>query len=247
MDIDAAGSTVRLDAAVEAAHETNMGGLPFSGRPVAILFGPPDGPITGRAVLDAAKEANVKGYAHLFAIGFAITAEGRAEIEGGEDALGLPATYVTATMDLQMGDLLRNQRSSQIFAVCGMPEIDIIELAELEADGTPRWQVRLRGLDVFDPVEMTTHHRGGNDVPAWMLDTRWNGMVFHADQVFFPRASAWENLRKALKATHDDSVWAHLGGDLSAPFAAPAGGEICVKVLDDRGNELSVIRKLGAV
>jgi adenine-specific DNA-methyltransferase len=78
-----------------------------------------------------------------------------------------------------------------------------------------------------------------------MLDTRWNGMVFHADQVFFPRTSAWENLRKALKATHDDSVWEHLAGDLSAPFAAPAGSDIAVKVLDDRGNELSVIRRLG--
>jgi hypothetical protein len=105
--------------------------------------------------------------------------------------------------------------------------------------------VRLCGLDVFDPVEMTTHHCGGKDVPAWMLDTRWNGMVFHADQVFFPRTSAWESLRKALKATHDDSVWEHLAGDLSAPFAAPAGSDIAVKVLDDRGNELSVIRRLG--
>jgi adenine-specific DNA-methyltransferase len=245
VDHDPTGGTVPLDAAVDAAHEANTGGLPFSSKPVAILFGPADGPITGRAVLDAAKEANVKGYAHLFAIGFAITAEGRSEIEGGEAALGLPATYVTATMDLQMGDLLRNQRSSQIFAVCGLPEIAIVPLADPDEDGTPRWQVRLCGLDVFDPVEMTTHHRGGKDVPAWMLDTRWNGMVFHADQVFFPRTSAWENLRKALKATHDDSVWEHLAGDLSAPFAAPAGSDIAVKVLDDRGNELSVIRRLG--
>jgi adenine-specific DNA-methyltransferase len=89
-------------------------------------------------------------------------------------------------------------------------------------------------------------HRNGDDVPAWMLDTHWNGLVFHADQVFFPRTSAWESLRTALKATHEDSVWAHLAGNLSAPFAAPSGTEIAVKVLDDRGNELSVTRKLGA-
>jgi adenine-specific DNA-methyltransferase len=182
----------------------------------------------------------------MFAIGFAITAEGRSEIEGGEDALGLPATYVTATMDLQMGDLLRNQRSSQIFAVCGLPEIEVLKLPDADAEGTPRWQVRLAGLDVFDPVKMTTHHSDGNDVPCWMLDTRWNGMVFHADQVFFPRTSAWENLRKALKATHDEAVWAHLAGDLSAPFAAPADADVAVKVLDDRGNELLVVRKLKA-
>ncbi|MCC6720387.1 MAG: site-specific DNA-methyltransferase, partial [Acetobacteraceae bacterium] len=246
VDHDPSGGTAALDAAVDAAHEANTGGLAFSSKPVAILFGPADGPITGRAVLDAAKEANVKGYSHLFAIGFAISAEGRAEIEGGEDALGLPATYVTATMDLQMGDLLRNQRSSQIFAVCGLPEIEVVRLPESEADGTPRWQIRLVGLDVFNPVDMTTDHKSGTDVPAWMLDTRWNGLVFHADQVFFPRTSAWDSLRKALKATHDESVWQHLAGNLSAPFAAPVGSAIAVKVLDDRGNELPVIRTLGS-
>jgi len=244
VDHDPAGGAIPLSAAIEAADEKNTGGLPFSTLPVAILFGPADGPVTAKAVLDAAKEANVKGYRHLFVIGFAITADARAEIEGGEDALGLPATYVSTTMDLQMGDLLKNQRSSQIFAVCGLPDIAILPLPDAAEDGTPRWQVKLLGLDVFDPVTMATDQRAGNDVPCWMLDARWNGMVFHAYQVFFPRTSAWENLRKALKGTHDEAVWAHLAGDTSAPFAAPAGAEIAVKVLDDRGNELLVTRKL---
>lgn len=211
---------------------------------VAVLFGPADGPVTGKAVLDAAKEANVKGYRHLFVIGFAFTAEARTEIEGGEAALGLPATAVSASMDLQMGDLLRNQRSSQIFAVCGLPEIAVKPLPEADKDGTPRWQVTLLGLDSFDPVTMTTDHQRGDNVPCWMLDTGWNGLVFHAGQVFFPRTGAWENLRKALKATHDEDVWQHLAGDTSAPFAAPEGTEVAVKVLDDRGNELMVTRKL---
>ena len=36
-----------------------------------------------------------------------------------------PATYVQATPDLMMGDLLKNMRSSEIFSVCGLPEIRI--------------------------------------------------------------------------------------------------------------------------
>lgn len=246
MDHDPSGGLVSLRAAVDAAHEASTGGLPFSSVLVAILFGPADGPITGKAVRDAAAEANVKGYRHLFAIGFGFTAEANKEIAGGEDALGLPATAVTITMDVLMGDLLRNQRSSQIFAVCGLPEIKVTPLPEPAEDGTPRWQVRLLGLDVFDPVTMTTSHKPGADVPCWMLDTTWNGMAFHAGQVFFPRTSAWENLRKALKSTHDEGVWAHLAGDVSAPFAAPPGTEIAVKVLDDRGNELLVTQRLTA-
>jgi adenine-specific DNA-methyltransferase len=214
-------------------------------RPVAILFGPADGAVTAKAVLDAAKEANVKGFAHLYVIGFGFTAEAQMELDGGEDALGLPASRVTVTHDLLMGDLLKTQRSSQIFAITGSPEVAVMRLPEPAEDGTPRWQVRLLGLDTFDPASVTPHHLNGDDVPMWMLDTDWNGMAFSADQVFFPRTSAWENLRKTLKATHADSVWDHLAGDLSAPFAAPLGAEVAVKVLDDRGNELLKIAKLG--
>jgi adenine-specific DNA-methyltransferase len=244
VDLDASGNTVSLVAAIDAAHEKNTGGLEFSARSVAILFGPADGPVTTKAVLDAAKEANVKAYSHLYVIGFTITAEARAEIDAGEDVLGLPATFVAATMDLQMGDLLKTQRSSQIFSVCGAPDVEVVRLDEAADDGTPRWQVTLRGLDVFDPVTMQSHHAAGHDVPCWMLDTAYNGMVFHADQVFFPKTSAWESLRKALRATHDEAVWEHLAGATSAPFAAATGSDIAVKVIDERGNELPVIRRL---
>ncbi|MGH7057000.1 MAG: site-specific DNA-methyltransferase [Acetobacteraceae bacterium] len=244
VDHDAAGGVVPLGAAIEAAHEANTNALPFSAQPVAILFGPADGSVTARAVLDAAKEANVKGYAHLYAIGFGFTAEAQAEIDAGEDGLGLPASRVTMTIDVLMGDLLKTQRSSQIFAITGSPEIAVTRLPEAVEDGTPRWQVKLLGLDTFDPATMQARHVNGDDVPMWMLDTGWNGMAFKAEQVFFPRTSAWENLRKALKATHEESVWEHLRGASSAPFAAEAGTDIAVKVLDDRGNELLKIVRL---
>ena len=246
VDHDPAGGPVPLAAAVQAAHETNTNALPFTARPVAILFGPADGSVTARAVLEAAKEANIKNYAHLYVIGFGFTAEAQAELDAGEAVLGLPASRVTITMDVQMGDLLKTQRSSQIFAITGSPDIELTRLQEAAEDGMPRWQVRLLGLDSFDPATMEAHHLGGDDVPMWMLDTGWNGMVFKAEQVFFPRTSAWDSLRKALKSTHDDSVWEHLRGAVSAPFAADAGTEIAVKVLDDRGNELMKIARLGS-
>jgi adenine-specific DNA-methyltransferase len=246
IDHDTAGAA-NLAAAVDAAHEKNTGGLPFSQRPVAILFGPADGAVTARAVLEAAKEANIKNYAHLYVIGFGFTAEAQAEIDAGEDVLGLPASRVTMTVDVMMGDLLKTQRSSQIFAITGSPEIAVTRLPQDAEGATPRWQVRLMGLDTFDPTDMKPLHKNGDDVPMWMLDTAWNGMAFKGDQVFFPRTAAWDKLRNALKATHDDSVWEHLRGDTSAPFAADLGTEIAVKVLDDRGNELLKIARLGAV
>jgi adenine-specific DNA-methyltransferase len=104
--------------------------------------------------------------------------------------------------------------------------------------------VTLRGLDVFDPITMTPSHIRGDDVPAWLLDIDYNGLVFHGSQVFFPRTGAWDHLRKALRAKHDESVWDHLAGTVSASFEGGEHGQIAVKVIDDRGNELMVVKQL---
>jgi adenine-specific DNA-methyltransferase len=72
----------------------------------------------------------------------------------------------------------------------------------------------------------------------------YNDLCFHVCQAFFPRTGAWENLRKALKGRYEESVWEHLSGATSAPFEAGERGQIAVKVIDDRGNELLVVKKL---
>ena len=131
-------------------------------------------------VFEAAKEANVKGYRHLYVFGFAIQPDARSLIELSDRALGIPATYVQASPDLTMGDLLKNMRSSQIFSVCGLPEVRI-ERADDHA-----CRVHLSGLDVFDPATMETDHHDGADVPAWFLDSDYNGLCFHVCQAFFP-------------------------------------------------------------
>jgi len=114
-------------------------------RPVALLFGPENGGVTQRAVHEALKEASLKGYAHLYVVGFAIQADARLLIEKAAD-MGLPpASYVQATPDLMMGDLLKNMRSSQIFSVCGLPDLDIRK----RPDG--QYEVTLAKLNVFDP------------------------------------------------------------------------------------------------
>ena len=91
---------------------------------------------------------------------------------------------------------------------------------------------------------MAPEGRAGNDVPAWFLDTNYNELSFHVSQAFFPRTGAWNDLRKALKGDYDDSVWDHLAGTMSAPFEAGEHGQVAVKVIDDRGNELLVVRTL---
>ena len=223
---------------VEEAVEKNKNLLPLSQQPVALVFGPENGAVSEKLVFAAAKEAAAKNYFHLYVIGFAIQPNARSLIENCEAVIGLAATYVQATPDLLMGDLLKNMRSSQIFSVCGLPEIEIVTAAD------DQFQVKLLGLDVFDPITMEVDSRDGTDVPCWLLDTDYNDLCFHVSQAFFPRTGAWDNLKKALRGEYDESVWDHLAGATSAPFEAGEHRKIAVKVIDDRGNELMVVQEL---
>ncbi|HEY7336208.1 MAG TPA: site-specific DNA-methyltransferase [Bryobacteraceae bacterium] len=213
---------------------------------VAFVFGPENGAVTERLVYEAAREAHMKGFAQLFVIGFAVEAKARTFIDKCAEILGVQATYVQATADLTMSDLLKTMRSSQIFSVCGLPDV------RLKKEGSA-FRAELLGLDIFDPVEMTTQHYKGEDaaeqdkVPAWFLDTDYNGLCFHVSQAFFPRTAAWDSLKKALKGTYEDSIWDHLAGTVSEPFEAGEHKQIAVKVIDDRGNELLVVKSLEEV
>jgi adenine-specific DNA-methyltransferase len=207
-------------------------------RPVALVFGPENGAVSEKLVYEAAREAHGKSYSHLYVIGFAIQPNARKLVEECEAAVGVPATYVQATPDLMMGDLLKNLRSSQIFSVCGLPEI------EVRSTKKGRFEVELLGIDVFDPITTDVDHKGGDDVPAWFLDTDYNGLCFHVCQAFFPRTNAWDSLKRALKGEYEDSVWDHLAGTVSAPFDPGEHGQVAVKVIDDRGNELLVVEAL---
>jgi adenine-specific DNA-methyltransferase len=247
LSAEATELTDALDAAIAAADAAG-GALALdsggTGQPVALLFGPEYGPLTEAVVRAAHDEASMKsrGYRHLYAIGFAIEPRAREYLEHAAQ-LGVPATYVQATPDVLMGDLLKNLRSSQIFSVCGLPDVSLLPAAG-EAGGAEWWQVRLDGLDVFDPASQTVDHRPGTDVPAWLLDSDYNGMVFHVCQAFFPRTAAWDALQRSLRTEFEPGVWQHLAGNLSAPFPTGTHGRIAVKVIDDRGNELLVVKEL---
>ncbi|MFY9345992.1 MAG: DNA methyltransferase [Planctomycetota bacterium] len=218
-------------------------------QPVAIVFGPENGAVAEKLVYEAAREARAKSYAHLYVIGFAIAANARKLVDECDAAMGIPATYVQCTPDLMMGDLLKNLRSSQIFSVCGLPDVALrkakdSDVKQLGGDAkTKDWyQVELLGLDVYDPAEDKPDSRPGSDVPCWMVDADYNGLCFKATQVFFPRTAAWDDLKRELKGQYDDSVWAHLAGTTSTPFRVGEHKKVAAKVIDDRGNELLVVK-----
>ena len=214
------------------------------GVPVAIVLGPENGAVSEKLVYEAAREAHMRNYEQLLVVGFAIEPEARVLVDRIEAQIGIPAIYVQATPDLVMGDLLKTMRSSQLFSVAGLPDITVRKVEPDDNGGPQRYAVELKGLDTFDPTTFEARHEDGDDVPAWFLDTAWNGLSFHVSQAFFPRTSAWDNLKRALGGEFAKSVWDHLSGAVSAAFTEGDSREIAVKVIDDRGNELLVVKSL---
>jgi adenine-specific DNA-methyltransferase len=238
------------DLVDEATGQPSLGLEP--GKPVAFVFGPASSAVSEQLVFQAAREANMKNYAHLYVIGFACQDAARKLIQNCAQVAGVPATYVNATMDIQMGDLLKSTKASHLFSVTGAPEVRIVRLQKKLPDEEQLYRVELSGLDVYyppgydptDPTKDDVLHQSGENVPAWFLDTDYNDLCFYVSQAFFPRTAAWDNLKRALKAQYEDSVWEHFAGTVSEPFAAGENGKIAVKVIDDRGNELLVVKSL---
>src|SRR5438552_18254864 len=52
---------------------------------------------------------------------------------------------------------------------------------------------------------MEALHLAGDDLPAWFLDTDYNGLCFHVSQAFFPRTKAWDSIKRAVGADFEPS------------------------------------------
>ena len=59
-----------------------------------------------------------------------------------------------------------------------------------------------------------------------------------------PRTRARDIIKQAIRADFSDAVWDALKSNISAPRSSP-GTQIAVKVLDDRGDELLVVKRQG--
>ena len=68
VDATAPGQSATLEDAVREASEKSGDALPLSQRPVAFVFGPENAAVSQRLVDEAAREAHMKGYSHLYVV-----------------------------------------------------------------------------------------------------------------------------------------------------------------------------------
>lgn len=136
------------------------------------------------------------------------------------------------------GDPIENMGSRRIFAVRGLPD------ARIGRAGNGDYGVKMLGLDMFDPANADSGRRDGDDVPAWSLDAGHDGPGFRVRQAFLRRTSAREGLERSPRGEFGASARRRLPGTAGAPFGAGEHGQIAVKVVDGRVDELMAVKSL---
>jgi len=206
-------------------------------RRCAVSFGPQYGPITAKQVEECLWAASRGGYDDLVLAGFTFDGAAQALIQADPNPR-VRCHVAHIRPDVQMGDLLKDTPSSQLFTVFGLPRVS------LEKVSGDEWVVQMEGVDIYDPVTNTVQPTRADKVAAWFLDSDYDGRTFCVAQAFFPDKSAWVKLARALKTLVEPRRFAAFSGTKSLPFPAGENRRIAVKVIDPRGNEVMRVMAL---
>ena len=194
-----------------------------------ILIGPEFGTLTRSNITAAAREASEARFDALIACAFNFEAQA-----SDLNRLGpLPILKARMNPDLHMAEDLKNTGKGNLFVVFGEPDIDLIETADGEL------QVKVNGVDVFDPSTGDIRSTDTKGIAAWFIDTDYNEESFLVRHAYFLGANdPYKSLKTALKAEIDEDAWSTLYSDTSRPFPRPATGRIAVKVINHFGDEV---------
>jgi adenine-specific DNA-methyltransferase len=194
-----------------------------------ILIGPEFGTLTRSNITAAAREASDARFDALIACAFNFEAQA-----SDLNRLGpLPILKARMNPDLHMAEDLKNTGKGNLFVVFGEPDIDLIETPAGEI------QVKVNGVDVFDPSTGDIRSTDTKGIAAWFIDTDYNEESFFVRHAYFLGANdPYKSLKTALKAEIDEDAWGTMYSDTSRPFARPATGRIAVKVINHFGDEV---------
>jgi adenine-specific DNA-methyltransferase len=198
-------------------------------RRAAIFIGPEFGTVSRIDLVAAAREATDARFDVLIACAFNFDAHSSELSKLGP----LPILKAKMNPDLHMADDLKNTGKGNLFVVFGEPDIEIRHL-----DGG-MIEVKVKGIDVFDPNTGEIRSDDPKDIAAWFIDTDYNEESFFVRHAYFLGAQdPYKSLKTALKAEIDAEAWEALYRETSRPFRRPNTGRIAVKVINHFGDEV---------
>jgi adenine-specific DNA-methyltransferase len=214
---------------------------------VAVLFGPQYGPVTGPMVVEALREAHIRGYEHVVIAGFNFDGAAQTAFDNqAHPKVKIHLAHIRPDINPGMNGLLKESPQpggGQLFTVFGQPRIAVHRSTREPG----LYEVEMEGVDIYDPVKDEIRSSRADKVAAWFLDSDYDGRTFCITQAFFPDRSAWEKLARALNGRDgpiDAERFEAFSGTVSLPFPKGRHGRVAVKVIDPRGNEVMAVEKL---
>jgi len=143
--------------------------------------------------------------------------------------------------DLLTKDLKKKANTNRPFWLIGEPDIEIVK----NKDG--KYQIEVKGFDYYDPSTQELKGGSTDKIAVWMLDTDYDNRSLFPSQIFFPmhdNKRDWTKLAKALNGTVDEELLEQYTGTVSIPFVLGDNKTIAVKIVDDRGVEMLIVKKI---
>jgi adenine-specific DNA-methyltransferase len=195
----------------------------------AIFLGPEFGTVIRPDLVAAAREAADAGFDVLIACAFNFDAQSTEFDQLGK----VPVLKARMNADLHMADDLKTTGAGNLFVIFGEPDIDILEVEDDQV------QVRINGVDVFDPSTGEVRSDNADGIACWFIDTDYNEESFFVRHAYFLGANdPYNSLKRTLKAEINEEAWESLHSDTSRPFDKPKSGRIAVKVINHLGDEV---------
>ena len=203
-------------------------------RRAAIFVGPEFGTVARPDLVNAARDAADGGFDVLVACAFNYEAH-----TSEFDRLGrVPILKARMNADLHMAGDLKNTGKGNLFVIFGEPDIDILPV-ERDGPRADQFQVKINGVDVFDPTSGEIRSDDADGIACWFIDTDYDAESFFVRHAYFLGAGdPYKALKTTLKAEINEGAWATLHSDVSRPFPRPASGQIAVKVINHLGDEV---------
>lgn len=195
----------------------------------AILIGPEFGTVARADLVQAAREAGDAGFDALIACAFNFDAHSSELSKLGR----LPILKARMNADLHMASDLKNTGKGNLFVIFGEPDIQIVPAGDAQI------QLKIHGVDVFDPTTGEIRSDDPDRIACWFVDTDYNEESFFVRHAYFLGANdPYKALKTTLKAEINEDAWATLHSDTSRPFEKPKSGRIAVKVINHLGDEV---------
>ncbi len=194
-----------------------------------IFIGPEFGTVPRPDLVAAAREAGDADFDVLIACAFNYDAHATEFEKLGR----IPVLKARMNADLHMAEDLKNTGKGNLFVIFGEPDIDILPAEDGQI------QVKVKGVDVFDPSTGEVRSDGADGIACWFIDTDYNEESFFVRHAYFLGANdPYKALKTTLKAEINEEAWETLHSDTSRPFDKPEDGRIAVKVINHLGDEV---------